>query len=226
MSGAWPDTPICAPPRAPPRVAPRIAPRASARDRAAKPPRQGPASRRWQLFSVLTKAGRIFHFRSGFSAVPWQVFSVLTKWAPPIWSKPNFPASEGSKSGVRDAKSRVGLVKTEKSCQGRTSAWRDSARRRITGAHFRAPTQEAKGRSGAPPGPRPGRAKRAKRCAGGRRRRSRALAWPVRAHPNPEAPPPSRALAASGILRLRSPCGLAPLRMTRAARPAGSLRSG
>ena len=71
----------------------------------------------WQLFSVLTKISRGFHFRGGFSAVPWQVFAVLTKWAPPIWSKPNISASEGPKSGVCDAKSPPILVKTEKSCQ-------------------------------------------------------------------------------------------------------------
>ena len=71
----------------------------------------------WQLFSVLTKISRGFHFRSRFSAVPWQVFSVLTKWAAPIWSKPNIPASRGPKSGVRDAKSCIHLVKTEKNCQ-------------------------------------------------------------------------------------------------------------
>ena len=72
----------------------------------------------WQKCAVLTKIPRGFHFRSGFSAVPWQVFSVLTKWAAPIWSKPQIPASEGPKRGVRDAKPPSRLVKTEKSCHG------------------------------------------------------------------------------------------------------------
>ena len=119
---------------------------------AGRPPaeRRRPPAGRWQLFSVLTKIFREFHFRSGFSAVPWQLFSVLTKWAPPIWSKPNIPASEGSKSGVRDEKTRVGLVKTEKSCQGRPSVWRDGTSREITGVHFRRPRRKRKGGAGRP----------------------------------------------------------------------------
>ena len=87
----------------------------------------------WQEFAVLTKIPRGFHFRSGFSAISWQVFSVLTKRAAPIWSKPNIPASEGPKSGVRDAKPPSRLVKTEKSCQrlfiGRRAALRARAER-------------------------------------------------------------------------------------------------
>ena len=83
------------------------------------------------------------------------------------------------------------LVKTEHSCQRRAEKRGprcETARRfgqnrkklpraseRMAGRHQQgdhrgalpSPTQEAKGRSGAPSGPRPGRAKRTKRCAGG-----------------------------------------------------------
>ena len=92
------------------------APRERSRLALSVPPADG-AERRWQLFSVLTKISRGFHFRSGFSAIPWQLFSVLTKSGVTIWSKPNIPASEGSKSGVRETKSPHRLVKSAKSCQ-------------------------------------------------------------------------------------------------------------
>ena len=45
-----------------------------------------------------------------------------------------------------------------------------------------------------------------------------------RPHPNQRVPPPPRAIAASEILRLRSPRGLASLRMTRGQAPAGRRR--
>ena len=112
-----------------------------------------------------------------------------------VWSKP--------KKAAKGVRAHDGMALAGGS-QGRTSVAHAGSERAARGA----------------PGPAPRPRKTRKRCAGGRRRRSRALAWPVRAHPNPGAPPPSRTLAAREILRLRSPCGLAPLRMTRGARSA------
>ena len=165
-------------------------------------PAARPLQRPWQLFTVLTKISRGFHFRSGFSAIPWQLFSVLTKSAPSIWSKPKKLASRGPKSGVRDAKPAPRLVKTENSCQGSFGAGprrRACARGRHVGAPAPAtatPPSTTPRRTGRVAAPGAARGRRGARCDAGAT---------ARRQPGTSPSPPSTPNAASMTHKKRAP---------------------